>query len=157
MKSYLWIAYDYASTSECLSILDTILEHYSNHGIIHAIGSSTLLQALLEGKAIASKFCQRLSNYQTIVADLNAIAVGKAITHSRCPNLAIAQFLTEINKLVPFPTVKKSYTSQVYPDATWAAIDAQTSPPLSLAIAMFNYRTEQEILPSIETLFRHDL
>lgn len=55
-----------------------------------------------------------------------AIAVGKTITRSQAPNVAIAQFLTEINKLVPGMTLKESYTPQFYTDATWAEIDKLT-------------------------------
>lgn len=69
MKPHLWIAYDYTSTSECLSMLDTILKQHPNHDIIHEIGRLTLLQATLEGVPIISEFRQRLDNYQTLVAD----------------------------------------------------------------------------------------
>ncbi len=75
MKPYLWITYNYASTSECLSMLDAILEQHSNHDIIHEIGRSTLIQALLEGVSIVSDFRQRLNNYQTIIADFKGYDV----------------------------------------------------------------------------------
>lgn len=48
MKPYLWIAYDYTSTSQCLAMLDTILEKHPDEDIIHEIGRPTLLQAALE-------------------------------------------------------------------------------------------------------------
>lgn len=50
-----------------------------------------------------------------------AIAVGNAITRSKDPNVAIAQFLTEINELVSDATV--SDTPQLPCDPTWAVID----------------------------------
>lgn len=75
MKPCLWIAYDHTSTSECLSMLDTILEQHSNHDIIHEICRPTLLQALFEGVPIVSEFRQRLNNYQTIVADFKGYDV----------------------------------------------------------------------------------
>lgn len=256
MKPHLWIAYDYTSTSECLSMLDTILKQHPNRDIIHEIGRLTLLQATLEGVGIISEFRQRLDNYQTLVADfieydvpygaegrayytgtdlvtvmatapdeviqeainsantdqkrvafdlmacldddwkvkraqeladlgaslischtgwsepltgkpstalirkvcqqlknsstqiiaigdfqpsnvedlkpyveqdqIFAIAVGSAITRSKAPNVTIAQFLTEINELVPCATLKESYPPPLYFDATWAAIDELT-------------------------------
>ena len=47
MKPYLWIAYDYTSTSQCLSMLDIILEEHQESNLIHEIGRPTLLQAAL--------------------------------------------------------------------------------------------------------------
>lgn len=55
MKPHLWIAYDYTSTSQCLGMLDTVLEHPDND-IIHEIGRPTLLHAVLEGFPIVSEF-----------------------------------------------------------------------------------------------------
>lgn len=257
MKPHLWISYDFTSTSECLSMLDTILKQHPNRDIIHEIGRPTLLQAALEGVLIVSEFRQRLDNYQTIVADFKgydvpysaagrfyyasltnlvtvmatapneaiqdaiqeantdqklvafdlmtcldddwkvkraqeladlgaslvnchtgwsepstgktsttllgkvcqqlknsstqviatggfkpsnikdlkpyveqnqifAIAVGSVITRSKDPNVMIAQFLTEINELVPCATVKESDTPQLYSDALWTTIDELT-------------------------------
>ena len=256
MKPHLWIAYDYTSTSKCLSMLDTILKQHPNHDIIHEISRQTLLQAALEGVLIVSEFRQRLDNYQKIVADfieydvfygaegrsyytgtdlvtvmatapdkvvreasnstnadqkraafdlmacfdddwkvkraqeladlgarlvschtewsepsttktstaligkvcqqlknsstqvvamggfkpssvkdlkpyveqnqIFAIAVGSAITRSKDPNVTIAQFLTEINDLVPCATLKKSAPPQLHSDAHWETIDELT-------------------------------
>lgn len=256
MKPHLWIAYDYTSTSECLSMLDTILQQYPNHDIIHEIGRQTLLRAALEGVPLMSEFRQRLNNDQMLVADfieydvpygaegrsyytgtdlvtvmatapdkviqeainsanadqkratfdlmacfdddwtvkraqeladlgaslischmgwsepsttknstaligkvcqqlknsstqvvaiggfkpsnvkdlkpyveqnqIFAIAVGSAITRSKEPNVMIAQFLTEINDLVPGATVKESAPPQLHSDAHWATIDELT-------------------------------
>lgn len=53
-------------------MLDTILEQYSNHDIIHEIGRPTLLQALLESVPVVSKFRQRLNNDQTLVANFKS-------------------------------------------------------------------------------------
>jgi hypothetical protein len=55
-----------------------------------------------------------------------AIALSSAITRSKDPNVTIAQFLTEINKLVLCTTVKESDMPQLYFDAHWAAIDELT-------------------------------
>lgn len=60
MKPYLWIAYDFTCTSECLSMLDTIVKQHPNREIIHEIGRLTLLQAALEKVPIISEFRQRL-------------------------------------------------------------------------------------------------
>lgn len=257
MKPFLWITYDYTSTSECLSMLNTILEEHSNHDIIHEIGRRTLLQGLLEGVPIIPEFRQRLNYYQTIAVDFRAygvpygaegrfyyasltdlvtvmatapneviqeaiqeanidqklvafdlmtcldddwtvkraqeladlgaslvschtgwseqatgknptaligkvcqqlknsstqviamggfkpsnikdlkpyveqnqifaIAVGSAITRSKDPNITIAQFLTEINALVPGATLKESAPPQLHSDAHWETIDELT-------------------------------
>lgn len=75
MKPHLWIAYDYASISECLLMLDTILEQYSDCDIIHEISKPTLLQAALEEVPIVSQFRQRLDNHQMLVADFNGYDV----------------------------------------------------------------------------------
>lgn len=69
MKPYLWIAYDYTSTSQCLAMLDTILEKHPDRDIIHEIGRPTLLHAVLEGVSIVSEFRKRLKNNQMLVAD----------------------------------------------------------------------------------------
>lgn len=257
MKPHLWIAYDFTSTSECLLMLDTILQQHPNHDIIHEISRQTLLQAALEGFPLMSEFRQRLNNDQMLVADFKgydvpygaegrfyyasltdlvtvmattpnaaiieaiqeantdqkivafdlmtcldddwkvkraqeladlgarlvschtgasepsttktstaligkvcqqlknsstqvvamggfkpsnvkdlkpyveqnqifAIAVGSAITRSKDPNVTIAQFLTEINDLVPSATLKESAPPQLYSDAHWATIDELT-------------------------------
>lgn len=55
-----------------------------------------------------------------------AIAVSSEITRSQDPNITIAQFLTEINQLIPC-AIKESYIPQFCPDATWAASDELTS------------------------------
>lgn len=75
MKPHLWIAYDFTSTSECLSMLDTILKQHPNRNIIHEISRPTLLQAASEGVPIISEFRQRLDNAQTIVADFKGYDV----------------------------------------------------------------------------------
>lgn len=252
MKPHLWIAYNFTSTSECLSMLDTIVKQHPNHDIIHEIGRQTLLQAALEGVPIVCEFRQRLDNYQKIVADfieydaagrsyytgtdlvtvmatapdkviqeainstnadqkraafdlmacfdddwkvkraqeladlgaslischtgasepsttknstaligkvcqqlknsstqvvamgsfkpsnvkdlkpyveqnqIFAIAVGSAITRSKDPIVMIAQFLTEINELVPTATLKESTPPQLHSDAHWETIDELT-------------------------------
>lgn len=99
---------------------------------------------------LIEKVCQQLKNSSTqvIVAgdfkpsnvkglkpyveqnQIFAIALGSAITRSQDPNVAIAQFLTEINKLVPCPCakVKEFLPPQLYPDATWAALDELPRP-----------------------------
>lgn len=259
MKPHLWITYNYTSTSECLSMLDTILKQHSNHDIIHEIGRLTLLQAVLEKVPLISEFRQRLDNNQMLVVDFKeydvsygaegrfywqsyytgtdlvpvmatapdetiqaainsastdqklvsfdlmacvgddwkvkraqeladlgaslitchtgwskqgtskpptaligkvcqqlksstqviamggfkpsnikdlkpyveqdrifAIAVGNVITRSKDPHVMIAQFLTEINQLVPLATVKEFSPPQLKSDATWTAIDQLT-------------------------------
>lgn len=75
MKPYLWIAYDYTSTSQCLAMLDTILAKHSDSDIIHEIGRPTLLQAALEGVPIVSEFRKRLNNNQMLVADFKGYDV----------------------------------------------------------------------------------
>ncbi|WNZ27720.1 hypothetical protein HJG54_33275 [Leptolyngbya sp. NK1-12] len=82
MKPYLWIAYDYTSTAECLKMLDTILAVHPDRQMIHEIGRPTLIQAALEGVPIVTEFRQRLGNGQTLVADFKGydvpyIAEGK--------------------------------------------------------------------------------
>ncbi len=69
MQPYLWIAYDYTSISQCLSMLDRILEQHRDSNLIHEIGRPTLLQAALEGVSIVAEFRQRLSNGQKLVVD----------------------------------------------------------------------------------------
>lgn len=96
--------------------------------------------------ALIGKVCQQLKNSSTQVIAMGgfkpsnikdlkpyveqnqifAIAIGSAITRSKDPNVTIAQFLTEINALVPCGTVKESYPPPLYFDATWAAIDELT-------------------------------
>lgn len=80
MKPHLWIAYDYSSISDCLSMLDTILKQYPNRDIIHEISSSTLRQAALDGVAIVSEFRARLNNDQLLVADFKGhdVCLGAA-------------------------------------------------------------------------------
>ena len=75
MKPYLWIAYDYTSTSQCLAMLDTILEKHLDNDIIHEIGRPTLLHAVLEGVSIVSEFRKRLNNNQMLVADFKGFDV----------------------------------------------------------------------------------
>ena len=75
MNPYLWIAYDYTSTAQCLTVLDTILEKHSDSNIIHEIGRPTLLQAALKGVSIVSEFRKRLNNNQLLVADLKGYDV----------------------------------------------------------------------------------
>lgn len=75
MKPYLWIAYDYTSTSQCLEMLDKILEKHSDRDIIHEIGRPTLLQAALEGVPIVAEFRKRLNNNQMLVADFKGYDV----------------------------------------------------------------------------------
>lgn len=75
MKPYLWIAYDYTSTSQCLEMLDTILEKHPDKDIIHEIGRPTLLHAALEGFPIVTEFRKRLSNNQMLVADFKGFDV----------------------------------------------------------------------------------
>ena len=75
MKPYLWIAYDYTSISECIAMLDTILEQHSDRDIIHEIGRPTLLRAALEGVSIVDEFRKRLSNNQILVADFKGYDV----------------------------------------------------------------------------------
>lgn len=96
--------------------------------------------------ALIRKVCQRLKNSLTQVIvrgsfklsnikylkpyieqdQIFAIAVGSVITRSKNPNIMIAQFLTEINKLVSAATVKESEPPPLYFDAHWAAIDELT-------------------------------
>lgn len=75
MKPYLWIAYDYTSTSQCLAMLDTILEKHPERDIIHEIGRPTLLHAALEGVSIVSEFRKRLNNNQMLVVDFKGFDV----------------------------------------------------------------------------------
>ena len=75
MTPYLWIAYDYTSTSQCLAMLDTILEKHPERDIIHEIGRPTLLHAVLEGVSIVSEFRKRLNNNQMLVADFKGFDV----------------------------------------------------------------------------------
>lgn len=75
MKPYLWIAYDYTSTSQCLGMLDTVLEKHPDNDIIHEIGRPTLLHAVLEGVSIVSEFRKRLNNNQMLVADFKGFDV----------------------------------------------------------------------------------
>lgn len=75
MNPYLWIAYDYTSTSQCLAMLDTILEKHSDTNIIHEIGRPTLLHAALEGFPIVTEFRKRLNNRQILVADFKGFDV----------------------------------------------------------------------------------
>ncbi|WP_250123453.1 orotidine 5'-phosphate decarboxylase / HUMPS family protein [Chroococcidiopsis sp. CCMEE 29] len=75
MKPYLWIAYDYTSTSQCLAMLDTILEKHPERDIIHEIGRPTLLHAALEGFPIVSEFRKRLNNNQMLVVDFKGYDV----------------------------------------------------------------------------------
>ncbi|MBD2308708.1 orotidine 5'-phosphate decarboxylase [Chroococcidiopsis sp. FACHB-1243] len=75
MKPYLWIAYDYTSTSQCLAMLDTILEKHPDRDIIHEIGRPTLLHAALEGVSIVAEFRKRLNNRQMLVADFKGFDV----------------------------------------------------------------------------------
>lgn len=75
MKPYLWIAYDYTSTSQCLAMLDTIVSQHPDNDIIHEIGRPTLLQAALEGVSIVSEFRKRLNNNQMLVADFKGYDV----------------------------------------------------------------------------------
>jgi 3-keto-L-gulonate-6-phosphate decarboxylase len=96
--------------------------------------------------ALIGKVCQQLKNSSTQVIatgsfkpsnikDLKpyieqnqifAIAVGSAITRSKDPNVMIAQFLTEINELVPWATLKEFDTPQLESDALWTTIDELT-------------------------------
>lgn len=75
MRPYLWIAYDYTSTSQCLAMLDTILGKHPDKDIIHEIGRPTLLHAVLEGVPIVSEFRKRLNNNQMLVADFKGFDV----------------------------------------------------------------------------------
>ncbi len=52
MKLHLWICYDYASSSEYLSMLGRVMKQYPNRNISHEIDRPMLLQATLEGVAI---------------------------------------------------------------------------------------------------------
>ena len=98
MKPRLWIRYDYSSTSECLLMLDTILKQHSNRDIIHEIGRSTLLQALLEGFPIVAKFRQQLNNYQTIVADFRGYDVPhnaeRRLYHASLTDISLTDMVT---------------------------------------------------------------
>ena len=98
MKPRLWISYDYSSTSECLLMLDTILKQHSNRDIIHEIGRSTLLQALLEGFPIVAKFRQQLNNYQTIVADFRGYDVPhnaeRRLYHASLTDISLTDMVT---------------------------------------------------------------
>lgn len=119
MEPRLWIAYDYTSTSQCLKMLDTILARHPHSNIIHEIGRPTLIHAALEGVAIVSKFRQRLSNNQILVADFKGydipyIAEGKfyyaagtdlITVMATAPNEAIQEALDGANsdrKMVAF-------------------------------------------------------
>jgi|GEM_PF-1429036 len=75
MKPYLWIAYDYTSISQCLSMLDSILEQHQESNLIHEIGRPTLLKAALEGVPIVSEFRHRLNNNQKLVVDFKGYDV----------------------------------------------------------------------------------
>ena len=96
--TYLWIAYDYTSTSQCLAMLDTILEKHPDKDIIHEIGRSTLLQALLEGFPIVAKFRQQLNNYQTIVADFRGYDVPhnaeRRLYHASLTDISLTDMVT---------------------------------------------------------------
>lgn len=135
MKPHLWITYNYISTSECLSMLDTILEQHGDRDIIHEIGRPTLLQAFLEGETIVSKFRQRLDNDQTLVAnfkgyDLPCSAEGRFYYDSvtdlvtvmaTAPNAAIQKTIDSANthqNLVAFDLM-------VCPDDDWKVKRAQ--------------------------------
>ena len=75
MKPYLWIAYDYSSISQCIAMLDLILEKYPDEDIIHGIGRPTLLQAAIEGVPLVAEFRKRLNNNQMLVADFKGYDV----------------------------------------------------------------------------------
>lgn len=75
MKPQLWIAYDYTDISQCLAMLDTILEKHPGNNIIHEIGKPTLLQAALDGVPIVYEFRKRLIDNQMLVADLQGYDV----------------------------------------------------------------------------------
>jgi 3-hexulose-6-phosphate synthase len=75
MQPYLWIAYDFTSISQCLSMLDQILEQHWESDLIHEIGRPTLLQAALEGIPIVAEFRQRLNNGQKLVVDFKGYDV----------------------------------------------------------------------------------
>lgn len=111
MKPHLWITYDYASTSECLSMLDTILEQHSDRDIIHGIGSSTLLQALLEGCPIVAKFRQRLKNYQTIVAEFKGYevpcGVERQLYHASLTDISLTDIVAVI-ATAPCETIREA-------------------------------------------------
>lgn len=75
MKPQLWIAYDYTDISQCLAMLDTILEKHPGNNIIHEIGKPMLLQAALDGVPIVYEFRKRLIDNQMLVADLQGYDV----------------------------------------------------------------------------------
>lgn len=69
MLPRLWIAYDFASITECLTTLDAILTKHPDANIIHEIGRPTILNAALQGVPIVTEFRARLNNEQLLVAD----------------------------------------------------------------------------------------
>lgn len=75
MKPRLWIAYDYTSSAECLSMLDEILREHDNDEIIHEIGRPTIINAAREGVPIVHEFRSRLSSGQTLVCDFKGFDV----------------------------------------------------------------------------------
>jgi len=111
MKPYLWNAYDYTSTSQCLAMLDTILEKHPDKDIIHEIGRPTLLHAVLEGVPIVSEFRKRLNNNQMLVADFKgfdvpyiaegqyyyAAGIGLVTVMAAAPNEAIQEAINGAN------------------------------------------------------------
>jgi len=135
MKPYLWIAYDYTSTSQCLAMLETILDKHPDANIIHEIGRPTLLHAALEGVSIVTEFRQRLNNNQMLVVDFKgfdvpysaegnyyyAAGVDLVTVMAAAPNEAIIEAIDGANvhqKLVAFDLM-------TYQDENWKVIRAQ--------------------------------
>lgn len=135
MNPYLWIAYDYTSTSQCLTMLDTILAKHSDTNIIHEIGRPTLLHAALEGFPIVTEFRKRLHNRQMLVADFKgfdvpysaegnyyyAAGVDLITVMAAAPNEAIIEAIDGANadrKLVAFDLM-------TYQDENWQVIRAR--------------------------------
>ncbi len=94
MNPYLWIAYDYTCTSQCLTMLDTILEKHPDINIIHEIGRPTLLHAALEGFPIVTEFRKRLNNCQMLVADFKDF--NRSISSWNCAIAALGSLLLVI-------------------------------------------------------------
>lgn len=119
MKPSLWIAYDYISIKDCLTMLDSIVGEHPDSNIIHEIGRPTIIQSAREGVPIIHEFRKRLTNNQVLVTDFKGfdipyLAEGKQYfaagsdlitVMATAPNEAISEVLSGARsdqKLVAF-------------------------------------------------------